>query len=68
MDVGSMNHVGPPITPQRWWISQEVNTPFEVQRHDDHSALVTIPDIFAEAPEALGRCEHNDTMVQQLTH
>eukprot|EP00438_Fugacium_kawagutii_P005026 Skav210055 [mRNA] locus=scaffold1016:281036:299849:+ [translate_table: standard] len=30
------------------FVEDEVNTPFEVQRHDDRSALVTIPDIFAE--------------------
>ena len=39
------------------WVapSKEVNTPFEVLRHSDQAATVTIPDIFAEARRSGGR-------------
>ena len=36
--------------------SKEVNTPFEVLRHSDQTATVTIPDIFAEAPAVPVMC------------
>jgi hypothetical protein len=43
---------GPKVAPT----SKEVNTPFEVLRHSDQTATVTIPDIFAEAPAVPVTC------------